>query len=68
MNKPNCEMFPDNIYLFEIDTADGKPIYAVTTDVNDIPEDHAGGLVGVYRKLGEHEFCVDKRISLRRPS
>ena len=53
-----AKKLPKEILLYQIDEADGEPVYAVAHNVDDIPEDAHGHKIGIYTLNRENIFMV----------
>jgi hypothetical protein len=53
---------PKEILVYQCDTCDGEPIYAVARNVDDIPEEFAGDKVRVYTFNKEYTFKVNRGL------
>jgi hypothetical protein len=49
---------PKEILVYQCDTCDGQPIYAVARNIEEIPEDIQGETVGVYTFKQQNTFKV----------
>ena len=54
--------FPKELLVYVCDYSDGKPIYAVAENVNEIPEDCDGNPVGNYMLNRSSTFKVKREL------
>lgn len=57
-----AKRLPKEILVYQCDTVDGVPIYAVAQNVDEIPEDAHGQKVGVYALNREDTFRVKREL------
>lgn len=53
---------PKKILVYPLHVADGLTLYAITTNINAIPEDVEGKKVGFYTLDREHVFRVRREL------
>lgn len=62
MSKAKRNEFPGTVILYICDYDGVAPIFAVTTDAQDIPAEEAGSIVATYRIEKTHIFDVTKEL------
>lgn len=63
MNRKNKMKMPKKILLFVCDReADGTPILAVATKLDEIPEDCNGDIIGEYKLITESKLIVTREL------
>ncbi len=56
--------FPRRVLVYAFEYADGEPLLAVSSSVDDIPEDETGNLVGIYELKEVRSFVITKTVEL----
>ena len=54
--------FPKEILVYEFDRENGHPIFAVAKNVDDIPDDCSGKIIGVYVLQTTHKFVIKREL------
>ena len=53
---------PQTVYVYQSDTVDGIPVFAVTTALDEIPEDAEGQKIGVYELMMVSTFMIKRSL------
>jgi hypothetical protein len=62
MAKKKKFAFPKQAYIYVYDYEDGKPIFALTEMVDEIPADCSGNPVGIYSLESSHVLEVKRTL------
>ncbi len=60
-----AKRLPKEILVFQCDEAEGQPVYAVASNVDEISEEYDGATVGVYVLSTQNVFSVRRALKAK---